>query len=245
MRKIILVSIFLVLITLLFVSVFFVSKQYNTDVQEEVLSTESALDTEIGVQEKSQPEIKKEEKVALVSDAVSQEVLKKEENVMVKDVVQLEKLQIITGLPLLDRQTILLSHNNERNIAGVVPLAWSPTLALQAQKWADSLSKSCVPSHASVSVRNGKGENIWAGYGYGVWSVSEMVSGWILEKQNYIYNTNTCAPGAMCGHYTQVVWNETTEIGCGITSCSEGGEQGKIFVCRYSPAGNVPNKKPY
>ncbi|MBO4329990.1 MAG: hypothetical protein J5820_05070, partial [Rhodocyclaceae bacterium] len=37
------------------------------------------------------------------------------------------------------------------------------------------------------------------------------------------------------GHYTQMVWNTTTEIGCGYKVCS-----GAIqMVCNYNPPGNV------
>lgn len=241
MEKRIVISIFLVCIVLFFVSVFFVSKQYNTDVQEEVFVS-STMDAQIDVQENSRSEI---EKVIPTPVSPTQQVPKKEEKKVIKDQVQQEKPQTVSILSSLDARTILETHNKERSVAGVAPLVWSASLALQAQSWTDSLSVKCIPSHASSAVRNGKGENIWAGYGYDVWNVSEMVNDWILEKQNYTYDTNTCAPGVMCGHYTQVVWNTTTEIGCGITTCSEGGDEGKILVCRYGSAGNISNKKPY
>ena len=241
MRKRILISTLLALTALFFVSVFFVSKQDGTDVQKTAILMETNKDTQIVVEEKSMPEKSKVEIVPLIEQP-TKVVLEKE---VIKDVVPQEKPKPVSTLSSSDIQTILSLHNRERSSVGNNQLSWSSTLASQAQAWADSLSKTCVPSHASMSVRKGKGENIWAGYGYGVWNVSEMVSDWISEKQNYTNDTNTCAPGAMCGHYTQVVWNTTTEIGCGITTCTESGEEGKIFVCRYDPAGNISNKKPY
>jgi len=35
----------------------------------------------------------------------------------------------------------------------------------------------------------------------------------------YTYESQTCQPGQQCGHYLQVVWAETTKIGCGYSLC--------------------------
>jgi hypothetical protein len=37
------------------------------------------------------------------------------------------------------------------------------------------------------------------------------------------------------GHFTQLVWKDTTNLGCGLnTRCGMA-----IYVCQYAPAGNV------
>ncbi|XP_008222550.1 PREDICTED: basic form of pathogenesis-related protein 1-like [Prunus mume] len=63
------------------------------------------------------------------------------------------------------------------------------------------------------------GENLAEGYG-------EMTGGqamkfWVTEKPNYDYASNTCV-GDVCGHYTQVVWRNSTHVGCARAKCKNG-----------------------
>jgi hypothetical protein len=63
-----------------------------------------------------------------------------------------------------------------------------------------------------------------------------------LDEQRYFYGgvyPNVCTGGwARCAHYTQIIWPETTDIGCGLAT----DRQFNWFVCRYSPGGNKDGK---
>jgi len=78
-----------------------------------------------------------------------------------------------------------------------------------------------------------------------------IVAAWADEAKDYDYARNRCASGAVCGHYTQVVWRSSTTIGCGVAQCGPGpggpfGEREWVmWVCNYSPAGNYKGEKPY
>ena len=68
---------------------------------------------------------------------------------------------------------------------------------------------------------------------------------WIDEKQHFrkgVFpaNSSTGNP-ADISHYTQVVWHNTHEVGCGLSRA--GGEE--ILVCRYSRPGNIVGRRPF
>ena len=68
-----------------------------------------------------------------------------------------------------------------------------------------------------------------------------MVESWVNEKTNWHCGVLTQENWYPTGHYTQVVWRDTKEVGCGIAT----GSNTDYLVCRYSPGGNVIGQKPY
>jgi pathogenesis-related protein 1 len=46
----------------------------------------------------------------------------------------------------------------------------------------------------------------------------------------------------MCGHYTQVVWKDSKEVGCAAYQCDD---KSQVWVCQYKPAGNYVDQKPF
>lgn len=131
------------------------------------------------------------------------------------------------------------AHNAWRQKVGVPNLTWSATLAQVAQAWADDLkSRSCAFEHRP---NNQYGENIYWASGFSP-SPKDVVDSWAGEIQDYNYADNSCTPGKMCGHYTQVVWRDTQQVGCGTSSCDNGSI---LWVCNYNPPGNYVGQKPY
>jgi hypothetical protein len=74
-------------------------------------------------------------------------------------------------------------------------------------------------------------------------SPEQVVDAWGSEKLDYDYANNSCTPGKMCGHYTQMVWRTTTTVGCAMAVCED--NQTQVWVCQYQPAGNIVGSKPY
>lgn len=140
----------------------------------------------------------------------------------------------------LDKATIteiLNAHNGYRSDVGIDDLVWSDELALAAQDWAEEWSNTCGDlKHSS----NGYGENIFKGTS-GAYSPTDVVNTWGSEIDNYTYATNSCADGKACGHYTQIVWDASTEVGCAMVTCSGN----DFWICNYNPPGNFKGEKPY
>lgn len=86
------------------------------------------------------------------------------------------------------------------------------------------------------------GENIYGTSGTA--TGPGAVASWMNEKPNYDYATNKCAAGKVCGHYTQVVWKNTTKLGCALSTCA-GLKYKSSVVCDYAPGGNFNGEKPY
>lgn len=137
---------------------------------------------------------------------------------------------------------LLAAQNRERSALGIDPLAWNPDLAAEAQAWADHLAQSGQFAHAGPSVRGGAGENLWAGT-RGAYSPDEMVDAWAREKRAFTpgpFPADTQSVHAI-GHYTQIVWRHSFEVGCGVAT----GRAMDYLVCRYRNPGNVVGQTPY
>ena len=134
-------------------------------------------------------------------------------------------------------QDYLNAHNVARAREGVAAIKWNATVAAYAQRYANLRRADCALIHSNGPY----GENLFRGSGK-EWSGTEAVQSWVSERQFYNYNTNTCAPSKVCGHYTQVVWRKSTSVGCARVKCNSGA----IFItCNYYPPGNYVGQKPY
>lgn len=137
---------------------------------------------------------------------------------------------------------ILNAHNKYRQEVKVPPLTWSNTLANNAQQWANNLASR--GGNLQHSQNTGEGENLWGGTA-GAYSYTQMVDSWGSEKRYFVNGTfpNVSSTGNWydVGHYTQMIWRNTTSVGCGVAR----GSGKDILVCRYSPPGNYRGQKVY
>ena len=141
-------------------------------------------------------------------------------------------------------ERILVAHNQEREALGLAPLGWDPALAQSAQRWADYLAASGQFAHAPENRRAPEGENLWAGT-KGYFAPEAMVGAWIREKKFFrpgvFPDNSTTGRVEDVGHYTQLVWRATTEVGCAQASSV----REDILVCRYAEAGNYRGEQPF
>ena len=147
----------------------------------------------------------------------------------------------------------LTAHNELRARHGAQPLRWSTELARTANDWALSMTSTrCEMEHSGGEV----GENIAMGGYLGPGAGKDAVSRWYNEVGQYDYRN----PGfsLQTGHFTQVVWASTTELGCAMVRCgnkewNSSTQQWQkpsslygamVVVCQYSPGGNFEGRFP-
>ncbi|MEY4767473.1 MAG: hypothetical protein RL637_112 [Pseudomonadota bacterium] len=165
-------------------------------------------------------------------------------------VLSIHPVNADTLLSADEQRDILNAHHRWRQSVQVPNLIWSNTLATSAQVWADQLKTSgnCQMQHGqNLTV----GENLfWASaiaYSDGNSKIQSITGttvtdSWGNEKADYHPDNGNCTLGTICGHYTQVVWKNTQEIGCGKAICADNSQ---VWVCHYHPAGNIKGQKPY
>lgn len=134
------------------------------------------------------------------------------------------------------RAAWLEKHNTLRASYGLAPLVWDTAAADVAQGYI-----STCPGLVHNAARGNYGENLC------VSSVAEdegCVDRWNNELADWTCETDACAAGAVCGHVTQVLWQDTTGVGCAVENCPAHTWRGQA-VCNYSPPGNFNNQRPF
>jgi hypothetical protein len=137
------------------------------------------------------------------------------------------------------RQTVSAAETARLGQPVTIPdLTWDPAAAVVAQAWADALLAGNVFAHNATL--EDFGENIFRGIGIDPATSAELaVSAWTAEAASYHWDTNTCDD--VCTHYTQIVWTETTRVGCGLATDGTS----TYWVCVYVPGGNLEEQQPY
>lgn len=139
---------------------------------------------------------------------------------------------------------LLTAHNRERAAIGVPPLVWDPALAVSAAAYGPQLAALGRLQHSPRQGREGQGENLWMGT-RGAYSPEQMVGSWASEKSLFrpgiFPDVSSNGNWADVAHYTQMVWHDTTRLGCAVQRSA----QWDILICRYAPQGNVVGQPVY
>lgn len=127
----------------------------------------------------------------------------------------------------VDEKTMLNETNAKRALhENTPPVSWSNELATTAAEYAANYYCNGKIVHSDNA---DYGENLALGY-----TVKGAVDAWYNEISNWDW-VNPQFSGST-GHFTQLVWDKTSEIGCAIKYCD--GYWGNYIICEYNSYGN-------
>uniref|UniRef100_A0A8D0HRL9 ShKT domain-containing protein n=1 Tax=Sphenodon punctatus TaxID=8508 RepID=A0A8D0HRL9_SPHPU len=150
----------------------------------------------------------------------------------------------ILSTHLSERQEeIVNKHNDLRRMveptaSNMLRMKWNATAAKNAESWAND----CILGHSPKTrrqIENGLqcGENLY--YASVPKSWSSGIQGWFDERSDFIFGKGPDEDTAIIGHYTQMVWYKSYEIGCAVAYCPKSALYKFFYVCHYCPAGNL------
>jgi len=136
------------------------------------------------------------------------------------------------------KQATLDAHNRLRALHGCPPLTWSDECYIEAKKQANACQARGSLFHDHLQGPSGRhGQN-------GYWcsapgSTAEVATeSWYDEITDPGYNFDKPGFTGGTGHFTQVVWKDTTSVGMAVS------EDGKFIFANYLPAGNFMGRFP-
>ena len=197
---------------------------------------------------------------------------------MLKNIIISNVFLLLINLPILSNaqivnltpqniQLILKLHNDERILCAKKPLIWNDVLVQNAEIWATKLINDCPDEETNCLVHqidNKYGENlsIMVNFNETEFDIdSELnigISEWLNEKPFYdgsAISKSGRPNGKVVGHYTQLIWGNTTQIGCAIARKKITRKHPYykkqiidnyiyILVCEYNPPGNYIGQIP-
>ncbi|XP_037800286.1 CRISP/Allergen/PR-1-like [Penaeus monodon] len=176
------------------------------------------------------------------------------------------------GVSEEEKKLILKEHNEYRakvargdesegspgpqpSAANMVELVWNQELADVAQAWCNTCPSThdCNDCRRVFSIDGFVGQNLYWHFAFQsdqVWSQAlkafydevKFVPKILVDK--YL----TVPTAGPIGHYTQMVWAETREMGCGAAyhgPCAGSFPECKTYCCNYGPAGNILTRPIY
>nr|Q2L6Z1.1 RecName: Full=Venom allergen 5; AltName: Full=Antigen 5; AltName: Full=Cysteine-rich venom protein; Short=CRVP; Flags: Precursor [Vespula maculifrons]ABC73068.1 venom allergen 5 [Vespula maculifrons] len=173
------------------------------------------------------------------------------------------KVVVSYGLTKQEKQDILKEHNDfrqkvargleTRGNPGPQPpaknmknLVWNDELAYVAQVWANQCQYGHDTCRDVAKYQVGQNVALTGSTAAKYENPVNLVKMWENEVKDYNPKKKFSENNFIkIGHYTQMVWANTKEIGCGSMKYTENKWHYHYLVCNYGPSGNFGNEELY
>ncbi|XP_049975338.1 cysteine-rich secretory protein 1-like [Alexandromys fortis] len=142
------------------------------------------------------------------------------------------------------QEEIVNKHNELRGSVNppgsdLLEMEWNSEAQANAQAWANQCPYD-YSSQESRTIKNLRcGENIFMASYPASWSQAIQI--WYDESKDFMFGSGPTTTGAVVRHYTQLVWNSSHQVGCGVAECPIHPVR-YHYVCHYCPLGNLQNR---
>eukprot|EP01133_Synstelium_polycarpum_P018953 gene18953-22681_t len=154
---------------------------------------------------------------------------------------------VLADFSASDRTALVNQMNNIRGSVQPVPidggyqiLVWND---LVAQNAANLAAKCGNPFMSDLGAANMYAETV---YNFN----SEPSAAQVVNRLNeggssYNYDDNMCKDGSDCQGYKNMIYYQSTQVGCAKHQCAQSGAGAWRVVCNWNPSGNFPGVRPY
>lgn len=137
-----------------------------------------------------------------------------------------------------------LLPNSPTPAVPVDDLQWDNNLEQVAQDYADGCVFAHNPDRTTQyqtlgGTESSVGENLASSTA--TLNEQQFLDLWASEESVFVYEAIDVTNFGVFGHYTQLIWDNTTHIGCAISNCGSF----DMAVCNYAPSGNSIGQYPY
>ncbi|XP_044025940.1 cysteine-rich venom protein TEL1-like isoform X2 [Siniperca chuatsi] len=150
-----------------------------------------------------------------------------------------EDVELLAGTILAsssDQSEIVNKHNALRRdvqptASNMLKMSWNNEAAASAQRWANTCSMKHSPDNSRKISTGDCGENLYKSSYKNTWC--KVIQSWYDEVKDWRYGVGAIN-GGVIGHYTQVVWYRSNQIGCAMAYCPNS-EYEYFYICHYCP----------
>ncbi|KAK7809895.1 hypothetical protein U0070_000281, partial [Myodes glareolus] len=135
------------------------------------------------------------------------------------------------------QEEIVNKHNELRRHVSppgcdLLEMQWNSDAQKNAQAWANLCTLQHSPQDSRTIPNLGCGENLFMASYPASWS--EAIQSWYDESRNFNFGIGPNPSNAVVGHYTQLVWNTSHQLGCAFAECPNSSWR-YYYVCHYCP----------
>lgn len=163
------------------------------------------------------------------------------------------------GLSAAEKKEVLDYHNRLRSRVAIGSTGQPPASDMQELQWDEELASvaqrhadQCKFSHDCPDCRRVSrfkvGQNLYQSFNTreGVKDWRKAIDSWYNEIDIFpVSSVSRYSFSHKTGHYSQMMWAQTSRVGCGVIQYRKGRFNARLYACNYGETGNILRRPVY